>query len=56
MGVASAGISALHLGRKFEGIELDKKYMKIAKERIKKLERNELQTRPHDKPIYQPKV
>ena len=25
MGVVSAGISALHLGRKFEGIELDKK-------------------------------
>ena len=54
MGVASAGISALRYGRKFEGVEVDKKYIKIAKDRIKKLSRNELKIRPHDQPIYEP--
>ena len=55
MGVASAAVSALRLGRRFEGIELEKKYMKIAEERISKLKRNELDIRPHDKPIFDPK-
>lgn len=54
MGVASAAVSALRLGRRFEGIELEKKYVTIAKDRIKKLQRNELATRPHDKPIFNP--
>lgn len=38
MGSGSTGESALRLGRKFIGMELDEKYFNIAKERIEKLD------------------
>ena len=34
MGSGSTGVACKHLNRKFIGIEKDKKYFKIAKERI----------------------
>ena len=37
MGSGSTGVAALNLHRKFIGIELDKKYFEIAKERIEKV-------------------
>ena len=43
MGSGTTGIACLNLGRKFIGIELDKKYYEIAQKRIKEVE-NELQT------------
>lgn len=55
MGVGSAAIASLMHGRNFTGIEIDKKYYEIAKQRIKDLEQGNLKYRPHDKPIFDPK-
>lgn len=43
MGSGSTGVACLNTNRKFIGIELDKKYYEIAKNRIEEVE-NELQT------------
>ena len=37
MGSGSTGVACIETGRKFIGVELDKKYFEIAKERIEKL-------------------
>jgi len=39
MGSGTTGVACVNLNRKFIGIELDEKYFKIAKERIKNVER-----------------
>ena len=36
MGSGSTGVACMNTGRKFIGIELDKKYFNIAKDRIDK--------------------
>ncbi len=38
MGSGSTGVACLNTNRKFIGIELDEKYFKIAKERIRDAE------------------
>lgn len=55
-GVGSTILAALMNNRKGYGTELDKKYVKIGKERIKKLENDELITRPIAQEIYKPKA
>ena len=37
MGSGSTGVACIETDRKFIGVELDKKYFEIAKERIEKL-------------------
>ena len=41
MGSGSTGVACIETGRKFIGVELDKKYFEIAKERIENLNRLE---------------
>lgn len=54
-GVGSTLIAALKNNRIAYGTELEKKYIKIGKERIKKLEEGTLKTRPIYQEIYKPK-
>ena len=42
MGSGSTGVAALNTNRKFIGIELDKKYFNIAKQRIEEAENNKI--------------
>lgn len=53
-GVGSANVAAIKRNRKTIGAEKEKKYVEIAKERIKKASVGELETRPLNKPIYEP--
>ena len=53
-GVGSSMIGALMNGRKAIGCELNDKYMRIAKERVRLLEKGELPYRPLGKPIHTP--
>ena len=54
VGTGTTIISAIRHGRKGAGAETVKKYIDIAKERIKKELSGTLHTRPMDKPIYDP--
>lgn len=42
MGIGSTGLASLELKRNFIGIEIDKKYFEIAKQRIEKFKENKL--------------
>ena len=42
MGIGSTGVTCMNLKRKFIGIELDKKYFDIAKQRIEEAENNQI--------------
>ena len=55
MGVGSSVVAALKHGREGYGCEVVTKYVDIAWERVHKLRYGTLQTRPMDKPIYDPK-
>ena len=52
MGVGSAGIAALAHGRKFIGAEIDSKYVKIARKRLKDFKKGDLNYRSHTKEIF----
>ena len=54
MGVGSSGLASIIHQRKFVGVEIDKEYFKIAKDRISSFYSNELKYRPLNKPIYNP--
>jgi len=54
MGVGTVAIAALINNRKAAGAEINKKYYKIACNRINKAYKGELKIRP-DKPVYEPK-
>lgn len=54
MGVGSTAIASLIHSRKAIGSEIMPEYISIAKERIKKAEKGELQIRPMDRPVYDP--
>ena len=54
-GVGSSIIAALMNNRKGYGTELNDKYVKIGLDRIKRLENDELVTRPISQEIYKPK-
>ena len=47
MGSGSCGVSAKLTGRKFIGIELDKEYFEIAKQRIEETETNVISPADH---------
>lgn len=54
MGVGSSVIAALKHGRAAYGCDIDKNYVKIARERVQALKEGTLKTRPMNKPIYDP--
>lgn len=54
MGVGSTAIASLIHNRKAIGSEIMPKYASIAKERIMKAEKGNLQIRPMDRPVYDP--
>lgn len=54
-GVGTTSIAALKNYRNSIGIEKEKGYVKLAKERIEKLKEGNLKLRPINKPIHQPK-
>jgi len=54
MGVGSTAIASLMHNRKAIGAEIMSEYISIAKDRIEKAEKGELQMRPMDRPIYNP--
>ena len=55
MGVGSSVVAVLKHGREGYGCDVVTKYVDIAWERVHKLRYGTLQTRPMDKPIYDPK-
>jgi adenine-specific DNA-methyltransferase len=54
MGVGTTAVAALLHNRKCAGAEIDDKYLKIAKNRIKSVLTGSIKIRPLDKPIYKP--
>lgn len=54
MGVGSTAIASLIHNRRAIGAEIMTEYISIAKERITKAEKGELQIRPMDRPVYDP--
>tara|TARA_B100000795_G_scaffold269171_1_gene257821 strand:- start:600 stop:1514 length:915 start_codon:yes stop_codon:yes gene_type:complete len=54
MGVASAGVAALIHERRFKGIEIDKDYFLLAKNRLDACLDGSIQYRPHDLEIFDP--
>jgi adenine-specific DNA-methyltransferase len=55
MGVGSSVVAALKNGREGYGCDVVKEYVDIAWERVHELRSGTLQTRPMDKPVYDPK-
>ena len=51
-GVASAGVAAVHHGRRFVGCERLARYAKIGRKRVARANERIERYRPHDKPIY----
>ena len=54
MGVGSTAIAALIHNRKAVGAEIKPEYISIAKDRITKAAKGELQIRPMERPVYDP--
>ncbi len=54
MGVGSALVAAVKHNRNGFGCDTMPEYVKIAKDRVKKIRRGELLTRPMGKPVYDP--
>lgn len=54
MGVGSTIVGALMHNRKGYGCDISKEYVNVAWERVRALQANKLQTRPMNKPIYNP--
>lgn len=54
-GVASSGVAALLDGRRFIGAEIEGKYAKIAKSRLKTALKGDARIRPVEKEIYEPR-
>lgn len=54
MGTGSTAIAAILHDRKSAGADIEPKYIKIAKQRIKSATEGTIKTRPLNKPIYQP--
>lgn len=54
MGSGSTGVAAISEGRKFSGCDIEPRYVKIARARIKALQAGTLKTRPLDQPIHVP--
>ena len=55
-GVGSAILASVKNNRNAVGIEKEKKYIDITKQRIKDLKKGNLKLRPMNKPIYKPKA
>ncbi|MDP1624151.1 MAG: site-specific DNA-methyltransferase [bacterium] len=56
MGVGSTAIASLMHNRKAIGAEIMSEYISVAKDRIKKAIKGELQMRPMDRPVYDPVI
>lgn len=55
MGVGSSIVAALKHGRQGYGCDVVKEYVEIANERVNQLRNGTLQTRPMEKPVYDPR-
>ena len=56
MGVGSAGVAALVHDRKFLGVEIEKKYFKIADKRLIDSVNGNITYRSHQTPIFNPNI
>lgn len=56
LGVGSSAIAAIKNNRNAYGCDLNKGYIDIAKNRIKKLRNGTLRIRPMNKPVYDPTI
>lgn len=56
MGVGSTACAAVLHGRKAAGADIVAEYIQIARRRIELAEAGRLQTRPMDRPVYEPKA
>jgi site-specific DNA-methyltransferase (adenine-specific)/adenine-specific DNA-methyltransferase len=54
LGVGTAAVAALGLGRSFVGFEMDRDYIKEAERRIRLLKKGQLRVRPLGRPVHQP--
>lgn len=54
LGSGSAGVAALTEGRRFAGCDIEHRYVKIARARIKALQAGTLKIRPLEQPIHVP--
>ncbi|HEX3809468.1 MAG TPA: site-specific DNA-methyltransferase [Rhizomicrobium sp.] len=54
MGAGSTGVAAISEGRQFAGCDIEARYIKIARARIKALQAGTLKIRPLDRPIHVP--
>jgi adenine-specific DNA-methyltransferase len=54
LGSGTSGVAALMEGHRFMGCDINPRYVKIARERIRKLQVGLLQHRPLDRPIHRP--
>jgi adenine-specific DNA-methyltransferase len=55
MGSGTSAAAAAIEGRQFEGCDVNKVYVGIARGRVAKVKKNRLEYRPLDRPIYEPK-
>jgi adenine-specific DNA-methyltransferase len=55
MGSGTSAAAAAIEGRQFEGSDVNKVYVGIARGRVAKAKKNQLEYRPMDRPIYEPK-
>ena len=56
VGSGSSVIASVIHGRKGVGIDIEKKYITIAKQRLEKFKKGQLKLRPMNKPIYNPSL
>jgi len=54
MGSGTSAVAATIEGRRFAGCDVKQAYVMIAKKRVAKAEKNELEFRPLERPIYRP--
>jgi adenine-specific DNA-methyltransferase len=54
LGVGSTAVAAVKHGRNAAGCDIEKAYIEVARERVEKMLRGDLITRPMGKPVYEP--
>jgi len=54
LGVGTTAVASFRHGRRVAGAEIEKKYLKVAEERVRLEEKGKLKTRPMGQPVYDP--